>query len=80
MNTHVPPRLEWIKNAPNTRVGTNQRPAPIMPPARSTRYKDIEKRENSTPQKEMDIIENLTETEIKNLFSGLGVTEDQYSF
>ena len=51
-----------------------------MPPARSTRYKDIEKRENSTPQKEMDIIENLTETEIKNLFSGLGVTEDQYSF
>ena len=32
------------------------------------------------PQEEIDILSNLTDTELAHLFSGLGVTEGQYMF
>ena len=75
MNTHAPPRVERIINAPDPRVVTHQRPTRTIPLYLTTRYRSIEKIENRTPQEEMDVLENLTEIELTHLFSGLGVTE-----
>ena len=61
VNTHEPPRVDQRINSLYTRVGTHQKPAPTIQLYRTTSYRDREKRENITPQEEMEILENLTE-------------------
>ena len=76
--TTAPPRVARRSTSKYQMVGTLKTPAPNIPSVLTKRYKARYRKTSILPQKEMILLQKLTETEITHLFSGLVVTEGQY--